>query len=73
MRQCQVIQHSLERMTMRLAVERPLSAAEEQGLAARLITSLGFRVAVDFEYFADRIPRAAGGKFEDFISEIGGP
>jgi phenylacetate-CoA ligase len=72
-RQCQVIQRSLERMTMRLAVEHPLSTAEEQGLAARLITSLGFTVAVDFEYFADRIPRAPGGKFEDFISEIGGP
>jgi len=72
-RQAQVIQHSLERMTMRLAVERPLTAEEEQGLAERLMTSIGFRAAVDFEYFTGRIPRGAGGKFEDFVSEIGGP
>jgi len=33
-------------------------------------TFLGYRFAVDFEYFTPEIPRGPGGKFEDFICEI---
>lgn len=69
-RQYQVVQRSLERVTLRLAVERSLSAAEERGLAERLLEFLGWRFAVDFEYFTATIPRGSGGKFEDFICEI---
>jgi len=69
-RQYQIIQRSLERVTLRLAVERPLSVAEEQGLAEKLVEFLGCRFAVDFDYCAPQIPRGPGGKFEDFICEI---
>ena len=69
-RQYQIIQHSLERVTLRLAVERPLTAAEESGLAEKLVEFLGYRFAVDFDYCTPQIPRGAGGKFEDFICEI---
>ena len=69
-RQYQIIQRSLERVTLRLAVERPLSVAEEGALAEKLVEFLGHRFAVDFEYFTPAIPRGPGGKFEDFICEI---
>jgi phenylacetate-CoA ligase len=69
-RQYQIIQRSLERVTLRLAVERPLGLAEENALAEKLVEFLGHRFAVDFEYFTPAIPRGPGGKFEDFICEI---
>ena len=69
-RQYQVIQHSLERATLRLAVERPLSIAEEEALAEKLLELLGFRCNVEIAYFSPEIPRGPGGKFEDFICEI---
>ena len=71
-RQYQLIQRSLERVTLRLAVERPLTIAEENGLTEKLLEFLGHRFAVDFEYFTPEIPRGPGGKFEDFICEIKG-
>lgn len=69
-RQYQIIQRSLERITLRLAVERPLSAAEELALAEKLIGFLGHRFVVDFDYCAPNIPRGPGGKFEDFVCEM---
>lgn len=68
--QYQIIQRSLERVTLRLAVERPLSVAEEEALAEKLVEFLGHRFAVDFDYCTPDIPRGPGGKFEDFICEI---
>jgi len=69
-RQYQIVQHSLERITLRLAVERTLTAAEEHGLAEQLIEFIGHRFVVDFDYRTPTIPRGPGGKFEDFICEI---
>jgi phenylacetate-CoA ligase len=69
-RQYQIIQRSLERVTLRLAVERPLGVAEESGLAEKLVEFLGHRFAVDFDYCTPSIPRGPGGKFEDFVCEI---
>lgn len=69
-RQCQVVQRSLERVTLRLAVERSLNADEEQGLAEKLVEFLGHRFVVDFDYCTPTIPRGPGGKFEDFVCEI---
>lgn len=69
-RQYQIIQRSLERVTLRLVVERPLSVVETEGLAERLVEFLGCRFAVDFEYCTPVIPRGPGGKFEDFVCEI---
>lgn len=56
--------------TLRLAVERPLGVAEEEGLAEKLVEFLGCRFAVDFDYCTPEIPRGPGGKFEDFVREI---
>lgn len=69
-RQYQIVQRSLERVTLRLAVERPLSRAEERGLAEKLVEFLGHRFEVELEYCGPTIPRGPGGKFEDFVSEV---
>jgi phenylacetate-CoA ligase len=69
-RQYQIIQRSLKRVTLRLAVERSLSVAEEGALAEKLVEFLGHRFTVDFDYCAPNIPRGPGGKFEDFVCEI---
>jgi phenylacetate-CoA ligase len=69
-RQYQVIQHSLERVTLRLAVERPLTDAEEQALIETMLELLGYRFKAEIVYFSPEIPRGPGGKFEDFICEI---
>jgi len=69
-RQYQIVQRSLERITLRLAVERPLGVAEEERLAEKLLEFLGCRFAVDFDYCTPEIPRGPGGKFEDFVCEI---
>lgn len=69
-RQFQVVQRSFERVTMRLAVERPLTADEEKALAGKLMEVIRFRGVVDFDYCTEEIPRGPGGKFEEFICEI---
>jgi phenylacetate-CoA ligase len=69
-RQYQIIQRSLKRVTLRLAVERSLSVAEEGALAEKLVEFLGHRFTVDFDYCAPNIPLGPGGKFEDFVCEI---
>jgi phenylacetate-CoA ligase len=68
--QYQFIQDGRETMELRLVTERPLSPAEEAGLAARVHKTLGFPFVVRFTYFAERIPAGANGKFEEFVCRI---
>ena len=51
--------------------ERPLTADEEERLARHITARLPVAMSVAFSYHGE-IPRSAGGKFEDFISEIDG-
>jgi phenylacetate-CoA ligase len=69
-RQYQVVQHDLERVTLRLAVERPLTVAEEEALIEKMLELLDYRFKAEIVYFSPEIPRGPGGKFEDFICEI---
>lgn len=68
-RQFQVVQHTREAIEARLAVDRPLAAAEEEALRTRLRVAAGADFAITLSYH-DEIARGAGGKFEDFISEV---
>ena len=69
-RQFQVVQKSRTRLEIRLAAERTLTAVEEASLGDLIRARLGHRgFEFDFSYH-DRIARSAGGKFEDFRSEI---
>lgn len=71
-RQHQLVQKSFDRIEARLVVDAPLDAAQEERLRRQLLSCVpaGFEVA--FSYCAE-IPRSAGGKYEDFISEVAAP
>ncbi len=69
-RQFQVVQSELEVLDVRLVVERPLSSDEEAHTRQALLNFLGHPFQVRFSY-VDEIPRSAGGKYEDFRSEVG--
>ena len=69
-----IVQHQLaqiapETMEYRLVVRSPLTADNEKLLESMLHNSLGYPFTVRFAY-VDDIPRAASGKYQDFISEI---
>ena len=68
-RQVQLVQRSLEEIDVKLVVARPLSRAEQD----RVRGAIGERLRHPFRLnlvFVDEIPRSAGGKYEDFRSEI---
>ncbi len=69
LRQIQIVQKSLEEVEVRLVTTTPLN--DEQ--AARLTKGINRRLqhAFNISYsYHDAIPRNAGDKFEDFISEV---
>jgi len=68
-RQFQFTQRSLEAIEVRLVTGRPLTAHEESGLRQHILDSLGHPFRLELVY-CDAIERSAGGKFEDFRSEI---
>jgi phenylacetate-CoA ligase len=68
-RQFQVVQKSLDDIEVALVVARPLSPAETEALRALILKNLGRPFNVSFVY-RDTIPRSAGGKYEDFRSEV---
>ncbi|OGT33633.1 MAG: hypothetical protein A2W28_11865 [Gammaproteobacteria bacterium RBG_16_51_14] len=69
-RQAQVIQHSLEQIEVRLAVDRPLNEQQEARLTPLIREALGHPFSISYCYL-DEIPRSKGGKFEEFLSHIG--
>jgi phenylacetate-CoA ligase len=69
--QYQMVQHSLERIELRLVTERPLTSDEEAALRAHLHTILKFQFAIDFSYHQGRLQTGPNGKFEEFVSKIG--
>lgn len=70
-RQHQIEQAAMDRLVVRLAVARPLTAAEERAVMdwAQAKFGAGFQVTV--EAMPD-LPRGPGGKFEDFICRLPG-
>lgn len=68
-RQFQVVQKTLQDIEVALVVARPLSAGEEMVLRALIVKNLKHAFNVSFVY-CDDIPRSAGGKYEDFRSEV---
>jgi len=70
--QFQVIQRSLTALEVMLVTPRALGPEEEAVMRGYLEITLGHRFDVTFSY-VEEIPRSAGGKFEDFKSELEGP
>jgi len=68
-RQYQLVQKSIERIEAQIAVTQPLTAEQEAILIAMWQRSLGHPFEISINY-VDMIPRGAGGKFEEFRSEV---
>lgn len=68
-RQHQLVQKSFELIEARLVTDAPLNAAQEARLRDQLLSRAPAGFRVEFSYCTE-IPRGAGGKFEDFISEV---
>jgi len=68
--QFQVVQTAPDRLELRLVSARRGTPEEEARLAALVTAQMGYPFQVTLSY-VDEIPRSAGGKFEDFRSELG--
>ena len=71
-RQFQLYQNVPERLELRLVVTRPLTAEEETQAQRAMVKATGYDFDVDIVY-RDEIPRTAGGKYEDVVSEAVDP
>jgi phenylacetate-CoA ligase len=69
-RQIQLVQKTLRHIEVRIAAARDLEGEEANNLAAALRQSLGHPYEFTFVRL-EWIPRAASGKYEDFVSEVG--
>jgi phenylacetate-CoA ligase len=69
-RQFRLRQTAAERIEVELVTDRPLAAAQEHRLQHMLQSRLGYPFQVVLHAVAD-IPRPPGGKFEDFVCELG--
>jgi phenylacetate-CoA ligase len=67
--QHQFVQKGLDLVEARLVTTAPLTADEAERLRAHVLSRLppGFRLQIAYR---DSIPRSAGGKFEEFFSEV---
>jgi phenylacetate-CoA ligase len=67
--QCQVVQHTPQRLEARLVVERALTASEEDAIRARMTKQAGHVFDIQLSYH-DRIERSPTCKFEEFKSML---
>lgn len=72
-RQFQAIQHSFERIEVRLVCERPLTRQEEGDLRRMILKALGHDFMIELQYFDGRLPVGPNGKFEEFICQVRTP
>lgn len=68
-REFQFVQHSLERVELRLVVARALDEVEMTQVRALVFASFGADFQVDIT-FHESLPRTAAGKLRPFISEL---
>jgi len=68
-RQIQAVQHSLERIEVRISCPVPLGTQDEGRLVRIVQAGFGHPFRIDLRYY-DEIPRSPSGKFEDFISLV---
>ena len=68
-RQHQLVQKARDLVELRLVASAPLAAAEEEKLRRHVLSRLPAGVRLELS-FHDRIARSAGGKYEEFVSEL---
>lgn len=67
--QHQFVQKRFDLIEARLVTRSPLTAQQEDGLRRHVLSRLPPGFELKFVY-CDKIPRSAGGKYEDFMSEV---
>jgi len=67
-RQYQGVQHTVDTVEMKLVVDAPLSAQQEELLRTVILDALGYPFTLRFSYHDAELPKTRGGKFEEFIS-----
>ncbi len=67
--QHQIVQRRVDLVEVRLVVERPLTAGEEDRLRACIQEALGHPFPLVFQYLPE-IPRTSSRKYEEFVSEV---
>jgi phenylacetate-CoA ligase len=68
--QYQLIQQTREDIEVRLVVEKPLTAQQEDNLRQVIQEALGHRFTVRFAYFEGALPRGPNGKFDEFVCNV---
>ncbi len=69
-RQYQVIQETLERITVRFVTDEPLSHDQKAAFTRLIQKSLGYEFELEILDQRDDLPRLTNGKFEEFISKV---
>lgn len=69
-RQYQLVQHTLQSVEVRLACDRALTSTEQAQLGEVIKDALGYAFELRFSCFEGELPRAANGKFEEFVCAI---
>jgi len=67
-RQMQLVQVAIDRLELRVHVDRPLDDADRSSLAAYIRGNLGECFVVEVMDFQAALPAGPGGKFEQFVS-----
>jgi phenylacetate-CoA ligase len=68
----QFVQKSHDVIEARLVTAQPLTLEQEEGLRRHILSKLPAPFEIRFA-FVSEITRSAGGKYEDFLSEIAPP
>ncbi len=71
-RQYQLVQKEFDLIEVRLVIKAALTPEQENGLRQLIQSALPPSIRLKFVY-CESIPRSTGGKYEDFVSEIGLP
>jgi phenylacetate-CoA ligase len=69
LRQVQFVQKDYTTIEARIVAERPLMPDQEARIRERVLSMLPAGLGLRFAY-VDSLPRSAGGKFEEFFSEV---
>ena len=69
-RQLQMVQETLERVTVRFVTEQPLTLEQKSALAEIVQDALAYPFELEIIDQREYFPRQAGGKFEEFVSRV---
>ena len=69
LKQIQFIQHTINKVELKLVIERELTQEEQSRVTQLIQGHLGYPFEIFYTFLED-IPRGPNGKFEEFISLV---